>query len=303
MRGSIYYQTSLLAKLVFKQNSKKINRKNKNNEEYNLVASFKTMETYRKIWNNFGNYIYDIYGFKNYEKIESKHIKKYMNEKIAQGVSHLYLQKISAAMGKLEFALKRFSTTYIRSSIYDFSIRLGIVKNAKDEQLTHNNYRDRAYQSPEQIIQLLKGVYKIAAEIQLSGGTRAKGVCLIKKDQLMGIKIDPITQKEYGYIWTKEKGGKEGEVRINLDTYAKLDTYIIMAGEFRIEYRKYIAAILNACRILNIKGEGTHGFRWSFAQNRMLEYTKAGYSYHDSLQLISYEMKHERPDITTRYTG
>jgi len=43
--------------------------------------------------------------------------------------------------------------------------------------------------------------------------------------------------------------------------------------------------------------------RWNFAKRRMLEYAKAGYSYGQSLQEVSYEMKHNRASITEHYLG
>ncbi|MDK2082115.1 hypothetical protein PT512_10890, partial [Aliarcobacter butzleri] len=49
--------------------------------------------------------------------------------------------------------------------------------------------------------------------------------------------------------------------------------------------------------------EGSHGLRWNFAKRRMFEYGKAGYSYSDSLQEVSYEMKHNRASITEHYLG
>jgi len=47
--------------------------------------------------------------------------------------------------------------------------------------------------------------------------------------------------------------------------------------------------------------EASHGLRWNFAKRRMFEYGKAGYSYEDCLQQVSYEMKHNRASITQHY--
>lgn len=304
MRGSVYFQTSVLAKIVFRSGAKKIQRKDKSSDKYNLLASYESMDSYRKIWNDLGFYIYETNGIKNFEKIESKHIELFMHEKITQGVSHCYLQKISSAIGKLEFALTLFAKEHIRNATYDFSKRIQIVKQAKKQKLTANNYRDRAYENPQEIISYLSDAkFKIAANIQLFGGARSEGVCLIKKEQLLGIKKDPITNQTVGEIITKEKGGKVGNVHISIDIYNALNSIITQDETFQIDYRRYIDAILNASRITNIKSEGSHGFRWNFAQRRVVEYHNAGFSYHESLQMVSYEMKHQRPDITCHYIG
>ena len=47
--------------------------------------------------------------------------------------------------------------------------------------------------------------------------------------------------------------------------------------------------------------EGSHGLRWNFAKRRMFECGKADYTYSDSLQEVSYEMKHNRASITEHY--
>ena len=48
-------------------------------------------------------------GIKDFEKIESQHVSAYMDYKIEYYPSKQYLEKISAALGKLEIALKLFS--------------------------------------------------------------------------------------------------------------------------------------------------------------------------------------------------
>jgi len=305
MRGSIYYQTSLLVKLVFESGTKKVDRKDKNNDKHQIVASYNTMDTYRKTWNDLGFYIFEVFEIRDFEKLEPAHIEKFMYEKIFSVISHQYLQRVSSSLGKLELALNKFAKQQNRNKTYDFSSRKNIVKIAKDSVLTVDNYRDRAYDNPATIINLLHNdeKFKLAASIQLTGGARAEGVTLIKREQLTGIKIDEITGKKMGVIITAEKGGKVGRVHMSPEAYGHLSQIIEREEIFKINYRRYATAIQNTCRILNIKCEGTHGLRWNFAQRRIIEYLDAGYSHDESLQMVSYEMKHERPDITTHYTG
>lgn len=304
MRGSIYYQTSILTKLIFSSGTKKEERKNEDSEHYKFVSSFKTMESYRKIWNDIGHYMIDVFGLKDLERIKEEHLHHYMFTKIFQGISHQYLQKISSAIGKLEFALEKFSARYDRGNSYDFSIRMKIVKESKKFEFTHNNYRDRAYEDPERVIRFLKNRdFQLAASIQLFGGARAEGVCLIESYQLQGLEIDEIAGRRVGVIQTREKGGKIGYVRMSVQTYAILQLIISDKGVFKIDYRRYVEAIKRSCALLGIISEGTHGLRWNFAQRRFQEYLSAGYSDNEALQMVSYEMKHMRPDITCHYVG
>lgn len=303
MRGSVYYQSSQLAKQIFEAGAKKEDRINPNHEHYQKVASFKTMESYRSIWNNFFNYLKEHWAIKDFEKIESEHIQAYMEYKVEYYPSKQYLEKISAALGKLEITLNLFSKNISKhEKDYDFSIRQTILDNARDLKLVANNYHNRAYSNPELLISNLKNpLHKLAAKIQYEGGARIEGVALIKSEQLIGVKIDFITKSKKKAIFTKEKGGKEGKVLVSCTTYEELEKVILRDGKFKIKRQDYYNDLKQAAIASNETPEASHGLRWNFAKRRMFEYGKAGYSYEDCLQQVSYEMKHNRASITQHY--
>ena len=303
MRGSVYYQSSQLVKQIFQEGLKKEDKFNPDHEHYQMVASYKTMESYRTVWNNFFNYLLEHWKLKDFEKIEDYHIQAYIDYKVEYYPSKQYLEKISAAIGKLEIALKKFAKNIHNvDREYDFSIRQTILDEARDLKYVSNNYHNRAYNNPLFLIENLKDpLHKIAAKIQYEGGSRIEGVALIKKDQMMGIKVDSITNKEVGIVLTKEKGGKSGEVLVSIDTYTNLESYILEYDKFKINRQKYYNDIKQAAISLNENPEASHGLRWNFAKRRMFEYGKAGYSYEECLQQVSYEMKHNRASITQHY--
>ena len=305
MRGSVYYQSSQLVKQIFQEGAKKEDKINPNHEHYQMVSSFKTMESYRRVWNNFFNYLLEHWKIRNFEKISSEHVQAYMDYKIEYYPSKQYLEKISAAIGKLEIALKNFSKNIHKiEKYYDFSIRQTILNEARDLKLVASNYHNRAYKKPMLLISNLKNpINQLAAKIQLEGGARIEGVALIKPEQLLGIKIDKVTQVEKGIIYTKEKGGKQGEVLVSLKTYAELENYLSLNSKFKINRQDYYNDIKQAAIISKEVSEGSHGLRWNFAKRRMFEYGKADYTYSDSLQQVSYEMKHNRASITEHYLG
>ncbi|MCG3686999.1 hypothetical protein N5U06_10905 [Aliarcobacter butzleri] len=305
MRGSVYYQSSQLVKQIFQEGAKKQDKINPNHENYQMVSSYKTMESYRSIWNNFFNYLLEHWKIKDFEKIEAHHIQAYMDYKIEYHPSKQYLEKISAALGKLEIALKLFAKNiHNKNGEYDFSIRQTILNQARDLKFVANNYHNRAYSNPLLLISNLQNsIHKIAAKIQYEGGARIEGVALIKLEQLLGKKIDKITNTEKGIIFTKEKGGKQGEVLVSLETYTELENYLSLNSKFKINRQDYYNDIKQAALISREIAEGSHGLRWNFAKKRMFEYGKAGYSYSDSLQEVSYEMKHNRASITEHYLG
>ena len=303
MRGSVYYQSAQLVKQVFEAGAKKEDKINPDHEHYQFVSSYKTMESYRAIWNNFFNYLLEQWKLKDFEKIEPHHIQAYMDYKVEYYPSKQYLEKISAALGKLEIALKNFAKNIHNvDREYDFSIRQTILDEARDLKYVSNNYHNRAYNNPLLLIENLKDpLHQLTAKIQYEGGSRIEGVALIKKDQMMGIKVDSITNKEVGIVLTKEKGGKEGEIIVSIDTYTNLNSYILEYDKFKINRQKYYNDIKQAAISSDETQEASHGLRWNFAKRRMFEYGKAGYSYEECLQQVSYEMKHNRASITEHY--
>ena len=304
MRGSIYYQTSQLVKMIFKDGASKIDRVNPNSEYYMCIASFNTMNSYRQIWNNFGIYIKKVYEVKNMEKVTSKYIEDYLNSKLADGISKQYYEKICSALAKLGLALNRFSIEKSSNCTeYKFFQNKGIaqakyyIKNGIYEQ-------GRAYREPKIIIEKLdNNIYKIAASIQYEGGARFKGVRKITMKQLKRMKIDEITGSNVGIIETKEKGGRVGDVFVSSNTYEALKKVLIEDKKFEINYEKYAKAIRESCQINNVECYGSHGFRWCFAKRRLIEYQDANYSYDESLKKVSSEMKHNRKEITEHYIG
>jgi integrase len=263
------------------------------------------METYRNVWNNLGHYLREYWSIKDFEAITDEHISAYMAYKIEYYPSKQYLEKLSSALGKLELALKRYTLIkYGKSKEYNFNIRQLYLNNARKLKVVADGYHNRVYENPLHIIQnISKYEHRLAATIQLEGGARSEAVTLIKHSQLRGYRVDGITQKEVGVIETKEKGGKVGDVLISIQTYKELEDYLQNNKQFKISYSSYSADIRQTCLRLKIKPEGSHGFRWTFAKNRVREYQRYGYSYEEALQGVSLEMKHFRASITEHYLG
>lgn len=305
MRGSVYYQTGVLAKAIFVEGAKKIDRIDPNHQHYQKIASYRTLSTYREVWNNFFNYLKEHWGIKNAEEINGAMVADYMLYKIEYYPSKQYLEKISSALGKLEIALKHYSLCqYGEAMEYDFSIRQEILDTTRDLDLVADNYHNRAYKDPDLLIESLKDpLHHLAARIQYEGGARIEGVSLIKPDQLHGIRHDFITKTDKGIIFTKEKGGKEGDVLIGVNTYIELEEHLKVNKAFKLDRWRYSHDIRSTCKRIGLNPEGSHGLRWNFAKRRLFEYAKAGFTYEQSLQTVSWEMKHNRASITEHYLG
>lgn len=305
MRGSVDWQTAELVKIIFLEGAKKEDRVNPNHASFQCISSFKSMETYRMVWNNFGHYLKQYWSIKDFEEITGEHVEAYMLFKIEDYPSKNYLSKISSALGKLEVALKRYTfTKYGEPSHYDFKIRQLHLTMAKSLKWVYDGYHSRVYTEPGELIALLANPkHRLSARMQLHGLARAEGCTLIRPEQMHGCQIDKITQNEVAVIETKEKGGKISDVFVDVDTYRQIEEIIKIDGVFKISYKSYSEDIRNACAKLQIECHGSHGFRWTGAQRRVREYQRAGYSYEEALQGVSLEMKHFRINITEHYLG
>jgi len=294
-----------LTKQIFEAGAKKEERIDPDHQYFQKVASYKTMESYRLIWNNFFNYLQEHWNIRNFEKISAEHVAAYMDYKIEYYPSKQYLEKISAALGKLEIALKLLAKNiHNETREYDFSIRQTILNEARNLKFVVNNYHNRTYQNPEFLISNLQNpLHKLAAKIQYEGGARIEGVTLIKLKQLLGVRKDKITNTHKGIIFTKEKGGKEGNILVSLATYNELQKYLSENSKFRINNQTYYKDIKQAALLSSEIPEASHGLRWNFAKNRMFEYAQFGCTYDESLHQVSYEMKHNRASITEHYLG
>lgn len=301
MRGSVYYQTSLLTKMVFEDGMKKEERTNKYSENYKGVSSYKTMQSYREVWNNFGKYLRTV-DIKNLEETTALQIENYMKLKIEKKLSIKYLKKISSALGKLEVALTRWNQKVpVHSKTYDFSSRQKILDNAlKDNELC-DGYHERQYYNPLAIINELEPEHQIYAKAQLESGIRVEALIRLKHMVFLGKCVDKTTQKTCYSIETIEKGGKCGKAYLSKSIYYTLKKYKKQAR--KLCYRLYSQDIRNTCIALNIKPEGSHAFRWNFAINRIREYQLNQFNYDETLVNVSNEMKHNRASISKHYLG
>jgi integrase len=295
-----------LLKSIFVAGAKKTERIDPHHPNFQKISSYSTASTFRAVFENFFHYLREHWNVKDAEKITGEMIAAYMDYKCEYHVSKHYLEKISSGLGKLETALKSYTKNkYGEAKYYDFSIRQFILNEARNLDLVTDNYHNRAYENPELLIASLSDPFhRLAALIQYEGGARLEGVGLIKLEQLHGIKYDSITGTDKGVIFTKEKGGKEGDVLVTLETYQLLEEHIQKHKRFKIDRQKYSTDIRETCKnILKISEEGSHGLRWNFSKRRMMEYARAGYTYEQSLQAVSWEMKHNRANITVHYLG
>lgn len=305
MRGTVKWQTAQLTKAIFEERLSKEQRTDPNDEAYGKIASYGSMETYRDIWDDFATFLKETYGIKDLEQATGSHAAAFIEGKIAKGASKQYAEKLVSALGALERALRRYTRNkYLIAKTYDFSARLDVLHEAKNLGKLRDGYHDRAYLTPYSVIEHMEHPdHRLAAAMTIEGGPRLEGTALIKPGQLRGLAHDKFTGQLRGVVFTKEKGGKGGDVMISPETYVRLERRIGEHGVFEVYQRDYQKDVRQAALATGENPEGTHGFRWNFAQYRLEELQEAGLTYDQALQQVSWEMKHERASITHHYVG
>jgi len=324
MRGSINHQVNLVFKQsnIFQPGSSKHDAKLQAREELlakgesatsdkigaqTAIYSYNTAEKYKDTWHDLAQYCKQEFGIKDVTKIEAEHIKSYLESKIESGVKYSSFQRECAAISKFEQALNRFAEKYgerynVAKTEFNFREAINTTREIAKEVLSRD-IKDRGFDNPQAVINNIeRPESKIAAAVQYEGGARLSEACYIKESQLKGYEIDRVTGQEKGKIYLDNtKGGKDREIFVSKETYSKLESYIKENGEFKISKNTYSHDVNAAAKQLNERASDTHSFRYNFAQERYNSCLDAGFTHEQALQNVSWEMGHERADITLHY--
>lgn len=341
MRGSIHYQTGELAKVLFMPGMSKYEQKVTGfianaktlatyREVWNELGiyvkeSFALKDLQKLNEKHIVHYMY----YKAYQQISEQRLELISS---ALGKLEIALRKLNA---KYSLESLRYSSNIDRE--YDFSVRHEILDKARKNLLVIETSDDptfcRAYDDPQALIDAITdSAFQLAAKIQYESGARLEGIeridhCLSiktqklhdnrlsdsidyiridelksKVDQLQGIEYDSLEAIQKGRIFDIEKGGKPGILLVSVDTYKQLKAHLLKHDIFRIDPNKYRMVIKKAAQITNQEYQGSHGLRWNFARERFKKIQViGGLTYDQALQQVSWEMKHERADITEHY--
>jgi integrase len=245
----------------------------------------------------------------------------YLGEMLARFVarrrSRQTMETVLSALGKFEYALNNYleehgievpplKTEPLRLDYYARSRAL-LGKSSRV-------FSNRAYPDPVRLIEAIHdGTFQLQSSLQYEGGLRAEGVGAPSNRRLRnpltaaglrGIGPDPVNGKPAGIVAVVEKGGKETEHFVSVETYQRLERYLQSHGRLESDYRAYVEAINLAARNTGqyAPGRGSHGLKHNFAQERYLECIGHGMNHEQALQQTSLETSHFRLRETLSYT-
>jgi integrase len=275
--------------------------------ERTAIYSYETASKYKDTWHSLCNYAKQEFGVKDITKLESHHIQAYLESRISDNIKYSSFQRECAALSKFEQTLNKFAQEHgdkygAYKTEFNFRDTINSVREVAKETLSRD-IKDRGFENAREVINnISRPESKIAASVQYEGGARISEACYIKENQLKGYVIDKVTGEEKGVIHLDNtKGGKERDIFVSKDTYQKLEQYINQHGEFKLSKNTYSHDVNNAAKAAGEKVHDTHSFRYNFAQERYNQYLENNYTHEQTLQSVSWEMGHERADITLHY--
>jgi hypothetical protein len=264
--------------------------------EAHTIYSFETAEAYLAVWHQLGQYAH-LHGLGSIDGLTPEHVRSYLMAKIGEGVARSTYQLHTAAIMKLEKALRMKGAAVP-------SFRPVIDELAKAARALKQRHIPRAYIDPSALIHtIVREPFRLVARIQCEGGARVREVSLIKETQLLGEGEDALTGAIMGKVHLIHcKGGLERDILVSIPTHEMLLRALKDGkGFFRINPEVYRRSIVRAARDTYQDYHGTHGLRWNFAQSRFLSCRDRGLSKEQALKTVSSEMGHRRASITLRY--
>jgi integrase len=287
------------------------------------IRSFGGWKVYRYEAHRFVEYMQDK-GRKNLldSNAVTEDMVAYLTQKleyyVANNRSRQTMETLLSALGKLEYAINFYIEHHglgvtplniekIRMDFYSLS-KSQLPKSSKV-------FGNRAYPDPVRLIESIANpTFQLQASLQYEGGLRAEGVGApsnrrlknsLAAKGLRGIAKDPVTGKLVGVVAATEKGGKETDHYVSLETYSRLEAYILIHHQLESDYGDYVNAINQAAKETGqyARGRGSHGLKHNFAQERYLECVSHGFSHEQALQQTSLETSHFRMRETLTYTS
>lgn len=248
-------------------------------------------------------------------------MRQYLEIRLAYYVrmkrSRQTMETTLSALGKFDYALNTYIKKYVPETPLLDSEPLRREFYCRSKNMLRKSsklFNGRAFPDPLGLIQAITcKTFQLQASLQYEGGLRAEGVGAPSNRRLenpltirnlRGFGTDHVTKQPVGIIASVEKGGKETDHYISLETYKRLLQHIETHGKLESNYQDYVEAINKAAKATSqyAVGRGSHALKHNFAQERYFECIKNGLTHEQALQQTSLETSHFRMRETLTYT-
>ena len=300
MRGNIKWQVNEILKEIKAIGESKHEAKNQAREEgargSNEIAKktelygIKTIDSYREICINFGNYAKKN-GINDMTNITAEIAQSYLQSRINENYAHKTFQLEKAALNKFETALNRYSESHNLNKTYDFKLNETFNRQVQKD-MSHADVRAYNQKNIDKILNIKDKAVNLACRIALNAGLR--------KSEILNLGLKPESLKDNNVInIIGGKGGKNRTVTViaNKSLIKELKTFLTENN-----LRKFGDAVSGEKINREIKkatgdSGSVHRLRHNYAINTVKYFEGQGYSHIEAVHLTSLEMGHNRNEI------
>ena len=257
-----------------------------NNGRSPYIHSWSTFNRYMGIAKDFVKWCKER-NINRLDKVKYNHIREYLEEKIAKGVSQKTLKVNQSALEKFFSAVGREDISHQIRSHYAEVYSKGRLPG-----------QTVGFSNPQKVIEAIKDpVHRAMARLQYNTGARVGD---LKKMKVEGSRV----------VIEKSKGGKTRSIdysdRPQKFEQIKRDLKVVKEAikqqGWKAVRESYPKSVKNACKKVGEVYGGPHNFRANYVQERVKELTpKVGYE--QALQIVEKEIGHNRVEMTKHYGG
>lgn len=264
---------------IFGQNGQKVSTQ---------AHSVKSIQNMRSVTTQYINFVKENYGNRVVQHIHKESIQSFLEKKslaISGGSLNTYISTAAKLVDNLN---KIGINSVVRSDIHN--IRTEFKSNNINLSKIHTN---RAYQQTDKILDNIKTstAFSLSAKLQISAGLRIDDATNSGKWKLNEDNTLIINQSKNGLTYTT----------VQLDSKTANEVAEAIKEGYKIDKTEYSTALKEAVERTCQEFNGSHGLRYSFAQNRFIELKEYGYTHNEALSEISLNMAHSRFEISLLY--
>lgn len=250
--------------------------------------SIKEMQNLRTVTTQYINFVKDNYAGKTAGNINAESAREFIFNKIADNVKGGTLNTYISALNKVADNLNKDNIGNLnREAIQNIKSDIKEVVELKSD---HTN---RAYENAEAIKQKMQDtIYALSTDLQAEAGLRAN-------DSIDSSKWT-INQNNTLTIHDSKGGLTYNTAPISHELIERVAEAKEMG--YKANYEEYREALKEVAEATNQQWHGTHGLRYSFAQERIEQLREQGYTQTEAKGQVSLELGHSRLDITDHYT-
>jgi len=250
--------------------------------------SIKSIQNLRTLTTQYVNFVKENYGNRVVQHIHKESIQSFLEKKSLE-ISGGSLSTFLSSTAKMVDNLNKVGVhTIERKDIHN--IRTEFKNNNVNLSKEHTN---RAYQQTEKIIEHMKSSspFSLSTKLQVEAGLRIDDSTNSGKWKLNENNTLTIIQSKNGLNYTT----------VRLDSKLANEVSEAIKEGYKIDKTEYSKELKEAIERTGQEFNGSHGLRYSFAQNRMIELKEYGYLKSESLAELSQNMGHSRSEISLLY--